>query len=106
MTPSTVEAGATTATTATAAMAPLAAAGASCARWSLVAATAVLAGCGSAPVAPTPSHSALAQGLADAAGRVPRPLASHVLTDRAEGPRNVVLNAMLAGKVALDMGAH
>lgn len=109
MTLSTVEvaaAAAAAATAARAATAPLAAAATNCARWSLLAAAAVLAGCGSAPVAPTASHSVLAQGLADAAGRVPRPLASHVQTDRAEGPRNVVLNAMLAGKVALDMGAH
>lgn len=65
----------------------------------------LLAACGSAPVAPTASPSALAQGLADSAGRIPSPLAGHVLTDRAEGPRNVVLNAMLAGKAAMDMGA-
>lgn len=64
-----------------------------------------LVGCGSAPVASTAGHSVLAQGLADPSGRIPRPLAEHALTDRAEGPRNVVLNAMLAGKTAMDIGA-
>ncbi len=63
-----------------------------------------LAGCASAPDAPPPGPSQLAVAVADSQGRVPAPLAPYFAADRRDGPRNAVLNAMLAGQHALDLG--
>lgn len=63
-----------------------------------------LGGCASAPPAPPLGPSQLAMAAVDAQGRVPAPLAPYLAADRRDGPRNSVLNAMLAGQHALDLG--
>jgi len=65
-------------------------------------------GLGACATAPEPSSgktSVLGQEAADAQGRVPAPLAPYIAADREQGERNAVLNAMLAGQHALDIGA-
>lgn len=63
-----------------------------------------LGACASAPDAAPTSPSVLGAVAADAQGRVPAPLAPYFAADRRDGPRNAVLNAMLAGQHALDLG--
>jgi hypothetical protein len=64
-----------------------------------------LGACATAPEPPPGKGSALGQELADAQGRVPAPLAPYIAADRALGESHAVLNAMLAGQHALDIGA-
>lgn len=47
----------------------------------------------------------LGRVMAGQSARLPRPLKPYVDADRNEGERNLVLNAMVAGKEALDLGA-
>jgi hypothetical protein len=64
-----------------------------------------ISGCAGIPNAPAGGPSELGPEVADEHGRIPTPLAPYIAADRAEGARNAVLNAMLAGQHALDIGA-
>jgi hypothetical protein len=71
----------------------------------LAAVAVLLGGCASQPVSGPGRAGELGQILGTGDGRVPRPLEPYLTADRAEGARNLVLNAMLAGKAAMDIGA-
>jgi hypothetical protein len=66
---------------------------------------AALTACAGKPNQPRGAESVVGRIVANDAGLVPQPLARHVVADSVEGSRNVVLNAMLAAKVAFDIGA-
>jgi hypothetical protein len=66
---------------------------------------AVLAGCASTPAPQAQSAPVVGRIVANDAGLVPQPLVKHVVADATEGSRNVVLNTMLAAKVAFEVGA-